>query len=217
MNSRGGIILCGGQSTRMGAPKAWLPFGEEPMLARGVRLVSEVCAPIVVVRSNAEQALPPLPSGVIFTEDRQPNRGPLEGLAAGLAALPVDVEAAFVTTCDAPLIRPAFIERLFELLGDHSAAVPVTEGFVHPLSAVYRTSILDLVEELLASDRQRPSLLIDCVASRRVEPAELVGVDPQLDSLKNLNHPAEYLAALARAGFRAPADFVDQLAIRNVE
>jgi len=217
MNSRGAIILCGGQSTRMGTPKAWLQFGDETMLARVVRLLGDVCAPIVVVRSNAEQALPALPQEVIFTEDRQPGRGPLEGLAAGLRALPPETEAAFVTTCDAPLIKPAFIERLFELLGDHSAAVPVTEGFVHPLSAVYRTSILDLVEELLASDRQRPSLLIDCVASRRVEPAELVDVDPQLDSLKNLNHPAEYLAALALAGFRAPDDFVDQLAIRNAK
>lgn len=215
MYSRGAIILCGGQSTRMGAPKAWLPFGEEAMLARVVRLVGEVCAPIVVVRSNADQALPALPHEVIFTQDRQPGRGPLEGLAAGLAALPPEVEAVFVTTCDAPLIKPAFIERLFALLGGCSAAVPVTEGFVHPLSAVYRTSILDLVEELLASDRQRPSLLIDCVASRRVEPAELVDVDPQLDSLKNLNHPVEYFAALVQAGFSPTAELVERFRVRS--
>src|SRR5690606_29280564 len=148
--------------------------------------------PIVVVRATYEQTLPALPSGVIFTQDRQPGRGPLEGLAAGLRALPPEIAAAFVTTCDAPLIKPAFIQRLFELLGDCSAAVPVTEGFVHPLSAVYRTSIRDLVEELLPRDRARPSLLIDCALSRRVEPAELADVDPQLDSLRNLNHPAEY-------------------------
>ena len=94
--------------------------------------------------------------------------------------------------------------------------MPVSEGFVHPLSAVYRTSILDLVEELLASDRQRPSLLVDCVASRRVEPAELADVDPGLESLKNFNYPAEYLAALAQAGFSAPGDFLDKLAVRDL-
>ena len=27
----GGIVLCGGQSTRMGRPKAWLPFAGELM------------------------------------------------------------------------------------------------------------------------------------------------------------------------------------------
>jgi molybdopterin-guanine dinucleotide biosynthesis protein A len=215
MISRGGIILCGGNSTRMGTPKAWLPFGEEPMLARVARLMSEVCEPIVMVRSTAEQPLPELRCEAIYTADRRPGRGPLEGLAAGLAALPAKVEAAFVTTCDAPLIKPAFIARLFELLHDHSAAVPVTEGFVHPLSAVYRTSIRDLVEELLASDRQRPSLLVDCAPSRRVEPAELADVDPQLDSLRNLNHPAEYLAALVEAGLSAPAGFADRFIVRN--
>lgn len=199
----------------MGAPKAWLPFGEEAMIARVVRLVGEVCEPIVVVRSSPEQALPALPQDVILTEDRQPGRGPLEGLAAGLAALPKNVAAAFVTTCDAPLIKPAFIDRLFELLGDCSAAVPVTEGFVHPLSAVYRTSIRDLVEELLPRERARPSLLIDCVASRRVEPGELADVDPQLDSLRNLNHPAEYLAALAEVGLSAPAELVEGFTARN--
>lgn len=217
MNSRGAIILCGGQSSRMGAPKAGLPFGAESMLARVVRLVGEVCAPLVVVRSTAEQTLPDLAQEVIFAEDHRPGRGPLEGLAAGLAALPAGVNAAFVTTCDAPLLRPAFVTRLFELLDDYSAVVPVTDGFVHPLTAVYRTSIRDLVDELLASDRQRPSLLIDCVASRRVEPAELLDVDPQLYSLKNLNHPQEYLAALAQAGFTAPAELLDRLASGNAE
>ena len=34
-----GIVLCGGRSSRMGQPKAWLPFGDERMLARVVRTV----------------------------------------------------------------------------------------------------------------------------------------------------------------------------------
>src|SRR5262245_3646442 len=45
----GGIILCGGQSKRMGRPKAWLPFAGETMLPRVVRLLGEVVQPIVVV------------------------------------------------------------------------------------------------------------------------------------------------------------------------
>jgi molybdopterin-guanine dinucleotide biosynthesis protein A len=43
----GGIVLCGGRSTRMGRPKLSLPFGPETMLQRVLRILSEVVAPIV--------------------------------------------------------------------------------------------------------------------------------------------------------------------------
>ena len=55
-----GIVLCGGQSKRMGKPKAWLPFGGELMLPRVVRILRTVVAPVVVVAAP-DQDLPPLP------------------------------------------------------------------------------------------------------------------------------------------------------------
>ena len=203
--NRGGIILCGGHSSRMGLPKWSLPFGPETMLERIVRLLGEVCPTLVVVAAP-DQTLPKLAAGVIVARDRREDRGPLEALSAGLSALPEDVEAAYVTSCDVPLLAPAFVRRMFELLEDHSAAVPISDGYLHPLSAVYLRSLLAVIDELLASDRLRPSLLFDLVSTRRVAPRELVEVDPELGTLKNLNHPADYLAALAQSGFTAPAD-----------
>src|SRR5436190_24348451 len=102
----GGIILCGGQSKRMGRPKAWLPFAGELMLPRVVRLVSEVVSPVVVVAAPGQE-LPPLPPGTILAHDTEDDRGPLQGLVAGLAALPDGTDAAYVSSCDAPLLRPA--------------------------------------------------------------------------------------------------------------
>src|SRR5947209_19753423 len=81
-----GIVLCGGQSTRMGQPKAWLPFGDELMLPRVVRLLSEVVSPIVVVAAPG-QDLPRLSADLILAPDPVPGQGPLQGLATGLAAL----------------------------------------------------------------------------------------------------------------------------------
>ena len=46
---RGGVILCGGKSRRMGRDKASLPFGDETMLARVTRLLAEVVGPMAVV------------------------------------------------------------------------------------------------------------------------------------------------------------------------
>ena len=42
----GGIILCGGKSSRMGRPKATLPCGPELMLQRVARLLAEAVEPI---------------------------------------------------------------------------------------------------------------------------------------------------------------------------
>jgi molybdenum cofactor guanylyltransferase len=195
----GGIVLSGGRSTRMGAPKATLPFGPETMLQRVVRLLGSVVSPIVAVAAR-EQLLPELPADVIITRDEREQRGPLEGLRAGLRALPESVDIAYVTSCDVPLLVPAFVTRMIELLGDHDIAVMEIDGFAHPLSAVYRRSTLPHVESLLAQDKLRPVFLFDAVRTSRVRPEEMFSVDPQLYTLRNLNTPEDYHAALSEAG-----------------
>jgi molybdopterin-guanine dinucleotide biosynthesis protein A len=196
--TRGGVVLCGGKSTRMGTSKALLPFGDETMLQRVVRLLGGLVSPIVAVAA-ADQALPALPASVIVTRDEREGRGPLEGLRAGLKALPEDVDAAYVTSCDVPLLVPGFVERMFTLAEGHDIAVMEIDGFPHPLSAVYRRATLPRVEELLANDRLRPVFLFEAVKTRRVTPAEMTA-DPELRTLRNLNTREDYERALAEAG-----------------
>jgi molybdenum cofactor guanylyltransferase len=194
-------VLCGGKSTRMGVPKATLPFGPETMLQRVVRLLGTVVSPIVVVAAR-DQSLPELPDDVKITHDEREQRGPLEGLRAGLKALPNSVDVAYITSCDAPLLEPAFVTRMVELLDDNDIAVMEIDGFPHPLSAVYRRSTLPHVEALLEKDKLRPVFLFDAVRTRRVRPEEMLSVDPQLRTLRNLNTREDYLAALSEAGYQ---------------
>ena len=194
----GGVVLCGGKSTRMGTSKAMLPFGPETMLQRVVRLLSEVVAPIVVVAA-IDQELPYLPADVIVTLDEHEGRGPLEGLRAGLKALPADVDAAYVTSCDVPLLVPDFVRQMLDLARGYDVAVMEIDGFTHPLSAVYRRAALSFVEELLANNRLRPAFLFEAVKTRRVRPEEMT-VDPDLRTLRNLNAREDYERALADAG-----------------
>jgi molybdopterin-guanine dinucleotide biosynthesis protein A len=200
---KGAIILCGGKSSRMGRDKATLPFGPEVMLQRVVRLVSEVVEPAkIVVVAAPEQVLPVLPAAVIVARDEHKERGPLEGLAAGLRNLSGRADAAYATACDVPLLAPAFVLRMFELLAEHDIAVPRDGEHHHPLAAVYRTSVLTHVQRLLSADRLRPRFLFDEVNTREVSVEELRSVDPELATLQNLNHPADYQAALSAAGFK---------------
>ena len=195
MTKVGGIVLCGGQSKRMGRPKAWLPIAGELMLPRVVRLLREVVAPIIVVAAP-EQDLPMLPDDVRIVRDEEKGRGPLQGLAAGLAALQGHAEAAYASSCDVPFLKPAFVRRMIELLGTHQICVPRVGEYHHPLAAVYRIEVLEAVRRLLEEDRLRPVFLFDAVPTRVVSADELSGVDATFETLRNLNTPEDYEQAM---------------------
>jgi molybdopterin-guanine dinucleotide biosynthesis protein A len=192
----GGIVLCGGRSSRMGRPKAWLPFGGELMLPRVVRLLSEVVTPVVVVAAPG-QDVPPLSDAVRIVRDEIEGRGPLQGLLAGLTALDGLSDAAYLTSCDVPFLQPGFVRRVIGLLGDHDICVPRVGDYHHPLAAVYRLSVRGAVERLLRENRLRPVFLFESVPTRVVGPEDAA---PDFRSLRNLNTPADYEAALSELG-----------------
>jgi molybdopterin-guanine dinucleotide biosynthesis protein A len=189
----------------MGYPKALLPFGPELMLQRVVRLLGEVVSPIVVVAAPG-QVLPELPVEVLLARDGREGRGPLEGLLAGLTPLMGRADAAYVTSCDVPLLQTAFVRRMIAYLEDHDIAVPVEDEFPHPLAAVYRTSVTPHVVEMLSNEQLRPVYLFQRVRTCRVPVEDLRVVDPELRTLANLNHPADYLAALQAEGFTVASE-----------
>jgi len=196
-----GIVLCGGRSSRMGQPKAWLPFGNEVLLQRVVRILAEVVNPIVIVAAPG-QDLPLLPESIQIVRDEREYLGPLNGLAEGLAALDGLAETAYLSSCDVPFLRPAFVGRVVESLGDSSICMPEVGGYKHPLAAAYRIGVVPVVRRLLAENRLRPAYLADLVPTRVLREGDLVDVDPDLSSLRNLNTPEEYDRALRDAGQR---------------
>ena len=200
---QGAIILCGGRSERMGRDKALLPFGpDEVLLQRVVRIVSLAVpvSQIAVVAAKGQQ-LPKLPRELHLVTDRKPGRGPLEGLAVGLASLQTSTDRCFVTTCDAPLLVPAVIEKLFALLANYDAVIPSEKDHLHPLTAVYKTSLLPVVEELLAKENYRVRSLAAMCNARFIETETFRDFDESLGTFKNCNHHSDYLCALAECGF----------------
>ncbi len=201
----GAVVLCGGGSRRMGQDKASLPFGPETLLGRAVRLVGTVAQPVVVVAAP-EQQLPRLPVNIMVARDPIAGRGPLQGVAVGLAALASEVRYAFVSPTDAPLLAPAFIRRMRQLCEGYDVAVPLIDGRHQVLAAVYGTSLHEVADELLRAGQQRLVTLLERVRVHAIDrqtllaDAALRAADPQLDSLRNLNSWEQYKAALGRAG-----------------
>ncbi len=191
----------------MGAPKALLEWHGSTLVRRAAGIVGRAAdGPLVVVRAAGQQ-LPPLPPNVELAEDARDGRGPLQGIAAGLAAVGERADAVFVCAVDAPFLHPALIGAVVAALAadeELDATLPVAHGFPHPLAAAYRTRVAEHVLALLAEDVLGTRPLFERLNVRRLGEAALLadpGVgrhDPRLDSLLSLNEPEEYEAARAR-------------------
>jgi molybdenum cofactor guanylyltransferase len=199
----GGLVLAGGRSTRMGEPKGALEWHGSTLLRHVAGLVARaVSGPVVVVRAPG-QTLLPLPSWAEVVDDAEEGQGPLQGIAAGLAALD-RCTAVFVSSSDCPFLHPVFVDRMFRALDDDQDAVlPYADGHPQPLAAVYRPSLRPDAEALLAGEEASPTLLLErarsVVLGERAllaDPA-LAAADPELRSLLNLNEPEDYRAARA--------------------
>jgi molybdopterin-guanine dinucleotide biosynthesis protein A len=204
----------------MGTPKADLEWHGSTLLRRTVAIVARATAgPVVVVRASG-QPLPALPADTIVVDDPREGKGPVQGIAAGLAALKDQADTAFVTSTDLPFLHPAFIRAVLRVLdapqdaphqGPHDGphhgpdvALPVARGYRQPLAAAYRTGLADLTERLVKDERLRPAFLFHACSVAQLDDAALLAdpaiaaLDPGLDSLLNVNTPGEYRAARAR-------------------
>jgi len=190
----------------MGSPKAALDWHGSTLLRRVTGIVTRgVDGPVIVVRAPG-QPLPALPADVEVVDDATEGRGPLQGLAGGLRAIGDRALVAYLSSTDVPLLHPAFVRRIVGALGDDAdVALPEIGGHRQPLAAAYRTSLLSIVEELIAGGRLRPAFVFDrcrvlnLSAAVLLEDPLLARLDPELSSVRNLNEPADYRQARALA------------------
>jgi molybdopterin-guanine dinucleotide biosynthesis protein A len=170
----------------MGRPKAWLEADNELLLVRIARERAQILSPLVLVAAVG-QPLPEVPN-VEIVRDTTSDRGPLEGLATGLAALEGRVEAAFVQACDMPSINNSYILTLLKAFApDIDVVLPVVQGYRQPWAAIYRTHLTERVRELLEAGETHPRALLESCAMREVTVADAT-------CLRNLNTPDDYAA-----------------------
>ena len=189
----------------MGTPKAALEWHGSTLLRRTVGIIARATdGPVVVVRAPGQE-LPALPAETEVVDDPQEGLGPVQGLAAGLAALTGRAEVAFVSSTDMPFLHPAFVRRVLRAVQEGAdVGLPVARGYPQPLAAAYRVTLAPVAERLVDQQRLRPAFLFEqCQVTRLDEAAlradpMLAALDPGLDSVVNLNEPADYQAARAR-------------------
>lgn len=201
------VVLAGGRSSRMGTPKAALEWHGSTLLRHVTGVAGRaVDGPVVVVRAPGQE-LPPLAPRTIVCEDPEEGRGPMQGLAVGLAAAAEHAGIAFVCSTDLPFLHVAFVQAVLRRFGageGTEVVLPFVGGYRQPMAAGYRTELVPRITKLLDAGQLRPAHLFEDSVVRRLDDAELradpqlAKLDPDLDSVTNLNEPADYRAARSR-------------------
>ncbi len=185
------VILAGGRGQRFGGPKGEALFLGRPLLAWVVDAAAAVSDEIVIVTAHTAADLPQLGHPVRAVPDREQYPGPLGGALAGFDAL--DTPSAFLLPCDAPLIRPAVLQRLHDANGEaDDAVVPVIDGRSQPLIALYQTGPARAAFRLsLISGRRSMASAVEQLHTHFLDEATLRDADPMLLSFRGVNTPDE--------------------------
>ena len=183
------VIQAGGESRRMGADKALLPFLGQPLILRPLNRLSAL-ADEVLVTSNHPENYRFL--GFNPIADRLPGHGALGGLFTALSAARYPYVA--VAACDMPFASLEIFTLELVLLQETGvdAVIPRSEAGVEPFHAVYRReTCLPYVQSALEVGKRRVDAWFDEVNIRYLEKDDMLTLDPEQLAFLNINTPEE--------------------------
>ncbi len=184
-----GIILAGGQSRRMGRDKALLRWQDSPLLHHVAHALQQVTTTVIIVADTPDRYAVP---GCRTVGDLSPGEGPLGGLVTGLHY--TGGEHAAAVGCDMPHLQPDLLRLLDAECRGYEAAVPVVDGRMQPICAVYARSAAPRLEALFRSGCRSVQEAVRALNVHLVDEERLRAADPELCSFRNVNTPAEYAA-----------------------
>lgn len=182
-----GVILAGGESSRMGRNKALLEVNGERMIETAYRRMAELFDEVLLV-TNTPESYDFIPCRKIA--DIHPGMGPLGGIHAALSSSVA--ERAFVIACDMPGLNPRLIRELCGIEGGGDVVIPETPGGLEPLHAVYSKSCLPKMEQMLFAGERRILSFFDLAQVRLVPRGRIAALDPEYASFRNINTQEDY-------------------------
>jgi molybdopterin-guanine dinucleotide biosynthesis protein A len=194
-----GIVLAGGRSARFGGDKLAVDVGGQPLVHRAICAIAEVADEVVVVVGPGAlaPALPgDLPVPVVIARDSVVDRGPLAGLAAGLAA--ASRPHALLVAGDQPWLHVGVLGALLDELGGESRGaepdvVALEDGNrLWPFPVALRVAtVRPAAEAGLEGPDLRLFTLFGRLRIARVPEARWRALDPAGDSLRDVDTPRD--------------------------
>lgn len=183
-----GFVLAGGQSSRMGREKAWLPIGSRPLIEVILgRIRHCVDRTVIIANLHNRSEFEHLAVEAVLT-DIVPGCGPLMGVYTGL--MHTETELNVFVSCDMPWIAGEWLEELMAACSLPALAVASQQPGcrIQPLPLVCRAKVirevgalLNLRERSLQALFKRPRTRLITVEAPRLWPA-----------FANINTPEDY-------------------------
>lgn len=142
-----GIILSGGQNSRMKANKAFLTVDGLSIIENAIKELNKFCSELIVVTNEPDLYVN---LGTRVVTDVIPRMGPLSGIHAGL--LSAACFYSFVVACDMPFVDGCLARYMIEHIEDSDVFVPQVDDYLQPLFAVYSKNCIQPIERCLRND-----------------------------------------------------------------
>lgn len=199
-NIKSCIILCGGQSRRMGRDKGSLIIQDKPMIKHILSTLNHKINEAIIVLNDqsridkySEFINPSDYSYTItFAEDKIKNKGPMPGIMTGLSHITGDY--SLVLPCDSPYVSKKYIDAIFcEIDKNYQSVVPYHDSenklkTSEPLHSIYNKEIIPIIEDLVKNDVLHIKGLIEkidtkfvLIDNKKIEEKEF----------RNLNRPSD--------------------------
>jgi len=151
-----GVVLCGGQSSRMGSDKGLLMLNDKTWTQKAIDTLSNFQIPIVIsVNKNQHQVYSSIfPVDMLIPDDPYLQlHGPLCGLLS--VHLKYPEEDLLVFACDMPLIDAELIKQLLTKYNAETAVAFIftKDGEPEPMPGIYRSKALAYVHQLYSNDQ----------------------------------------------------------------
>lgn len=178
-----GVILSGGESSRMGEDKGLMSFRNQPLISYSISVLQKVTKDIVISTSELKYEQ----FGFPLIPDLIPNIGPIGGLYSVMKQ--VESDKYFIVACDMPNTSENLAKELIQYCSHFDIVVPIYKNKTEPLLCIYSRNILPIVEEQISKgDYKLINLLKQC-KTKYIETTNFS--EMKTDYFKNINTPED--------------------------
>ncbi len=175
-----GIVLAGGESSRMGEDKSQMLISEQQLIEFSLNALKPFCQELII-SSNKEVHKS---YGFKTISDKQNKIGPISGIQSALANSKTDY--IIILPCDSPMVKQAFVEFLISKIDNEiDALVPKYQNHLEPLFAIYHKRILPIVDQQIAKQDYRLTNLLKQIRTETFEVQDR-------SCFVNINTPEDY-------------------------